>query len=262
MPLSEADYWPIIVHRFNIFLLLFLSPLAWGEIHLSSRETYSQEQAHEYCRTLGSSWRQMSIQELFDLPSNAPFAEGSSYWSSNRGPSDSTEIGTGSEGDGGIIAMVGYSYYPKERNITLSPPTKRIAAACINTSEKKQPRSYHVTSNGTEDRASGVLWHSLDATDKRAKYTFEQAKDQCENLALYGRTWRLPSLEELYGIVDYSYFRPSVDMKYFGAMMHRYYWSSESLNTTEGYVVGFKLGSVATVNKTESAYVRCVSDLN
>lgn len=254
-----ADYWPIIVPRFSLILFLFTS-LAWGEIRLSSSEHYTQAHALEYCRSLGTSWRQMSIQELFAHSTSEPFYEGFSYWSYNRGPSDTTEIGTGSEGDGGIIAMVGYSFFPKERNITLSPPTKKIAAACIDTFETKPVHSYQLTSQGTEDKNSGLLWHSLDATDKRIKYTFDQAQEQCENLTLHGRMWRVPSLKELYGIVDYEYFRPSVDMHYFGAMMHRYYWSSDSLNESEGYVVGFKLGSVATVNKKESAFVRCVSE--
>ena len=255
------DCSPITVRRISFFLPL-LSTLAWGEVHVSKSESYSQEQAHEYCRNLGSSWRQMSIQELFSLSNSALFSENFSYWSSNRAPSDNTEIGTGSEGDGGIIAMVGYSFYPKERNITLSPPRKKIAAACTNTPEKKPSQNYRLTPKGVEDKNTALLWHSLETTDKRAKYTYELAQEQCNNLTLGARTWRLPTTDELYGIVDYTYFRPSVDMKYFGAMMHRYYWTSDTLNEREAYVVGFKLGSVATVSKTESAYVRCVSDLN
>ncbi len=202
----------------------------------------------------------MSIEELFSLPSNTPFRDAFSYWSANQGPSDNTVIGSGSEGDGGIIATLGYSFFPKERNITLSPPTKRIAAACINTPLTVRKHDYILTAEGTKDRRSGLLWHTLDATDKRAKYTFDQADEMCENLTLHGRNWRLPTLEELYGIVDYSRFRPTVEMKYFGPMMHRYYWTSDSLNDAEGYVVGFKLGSVATVSKKEEAYARCVSD--
>ncbi len=202
----------------------------------------------------------MSIQELFSLPVDAHFQDGFSYWSSNRGPSDTTEVGTGSEGDGGIIAMLGYSFYPKERNVTLSPPTKKIGAVCTDAPQLTMQRMYHLTPQGTEDKNFGLLWHSLDATDKRAKYTYEDAKERCDTLTLNARTWRLPTLNELYGIVDYSYVRPSVDMHYFGAMMQRYYWSSDTLGQREAYVVGFKLGSVATVNKTEAAYVRCVSE--
>lgn len=242
--------------RFSTFILVGVS--LYGDIKLSETENYTQEEARLYCRDLGNEWRQMSIGELFS--SSAPFKEEYSYWSSNQGPSDTTVIGTGSEGDGGIILSVGYSFYPKERNITLSSPTKKIAAACTNALLNKEEKTYRQLSAGIEDKESGLLWHSLDATDKKVKYTYEKAKEHCANLSLENRSWRLPTLNELYGIVDYSRYRPTVNMNYFGAMMHRYYWSSNTLNEAEGYVVGFKLGSVATVNKTEPAYVRCVSE--
>jgi hypothetical protein len=253
----EADYWLIIVRRFSLFFPL-ISSLAWGEIHLSKSENFTQEEARLYCRDLGSSWRQMGIKELFS--SNAPFHEGFSYWSSQQGSSDNTVIGTGTEGDGGTIEMVGYSYYPKERNITLSLPTKKIAAACIDTPFVKEEKNYLRLSTGIEDKDTRLLWHFLDATDKKKRYTHEKADEHCEHLTLNNRSWRLPTLEELYGIVDYSRYRPSVDMTHFGAMMHRYYWTSDVLNDTEAYVVGFKLGSIATVPKNEEAYVRCVSE--
>jgi len=248
------------VYICKLLPLLTLSLLAHAEIHLSTAENYSQEQAYEYCRDLGPSWRMMNINELYALPKNISFQNSYSYWSSGKTGSDKTEIGTGSEGDGGIIAMVGFSFYPKERNITLSPGWKKIAAACTNESEIKRKRDYRLVHEGTQDSYSGLLWHPLDATDKRAKYTHDQAKEMCENLTLYGRSWRLPTTDEFFGIVDYDFTRPTVDMKYFGPMMHRYYWTADSLNEKEGYVVGFKLGSVATVSKKESAYARCVSE--
>ncbi|HEX5623727.1 MAG TPA: DUF1566 domain-containing protein [Sulfuricurvum sp.] len=249
------------MRRFKVLPLLALSLAAHAQIHLGSSESYTQEQSQEYCKNLGASWRLMGIDEIYALPKSTPFHEGFSYWSADQAGSDSTEVGTGSEGDGGTIAMLGYSFYPKERNITLSPPTKRIAAICTNDVKAKRLRDYRITSSGIEDKESGVLWHTLDATDKRAKYAYSEAAEMCENLTLHGRLWRLPTVQELYGIVDITHTRPSVDMKFFGAMMHRYYWSSDALNAHEGYVVGFKLGSVATVAKTEAAHVRCVSDL-
>lgn len=260
MKVFGAVYWPSIVRSFNLFLLLALSLSAQADVRFSADESYSQEQAHDYCRDLGTSWRMMSINELYALPKNTPFYNGYSYWSSSKTGSDKTEIGTGSEGDGGIIAMVGFSFYPKERNITLSPGWKKIAAACTNEPEAKRVRDYRLTPEGTQDKDSELLWLAFDATDKRARYTHDQAKEMCENLTLHGRSWRLPTTDELYGIVDYDFTRPTVDMKFFGPMMHRYYWTSDSLNEKEAYVVGFKLGSIATAPKKESAYVRCVSE--
>ena len=255
-----AVYWQNIVTKFSLFVLGMLSFTAYAEVHLSSSENFTQENSIQYCRDIGTGWRALSIRELYKLPENTSFKAGFSYWSATKLASGDAEVGTGSEGDGGIVAMIGYSFFPKERNITLSPPTKRIAAACTNTPESKQMRDYALTPHGTEDKGSELLWHSLDTTDKQRKYTYESAKEMCENLTLNGRMWRLPTADELYGIVDTAFIRPSVDMKFFGSMMHRYYWTSDTLNEHEAYAVGFKLGSVATVVKTESAYARCVSE--
>jgi len=94
--------------------------------------------------------------------------------------------------------MVRYSFYPKERNITLSPPSKKIAAACTNTPEKKPSQNYRLTPKGVEDKNTALLWHSLETTDKRSKYTYELAQEQCENLTFGARTWRLPTTDELW----------------------------------------------------------------
>ena len=45
-------------------------------------------------------------------------------------------------------------------------------------------------------------------------------------------------------------------------MMSRYYWSDDTFGEHEAYVVGFKLGSVATSTKSNHSYFRCVSDLD
>lgn len=257
MKRSKADYWRIIVHRFSLFLLLSLTLHAG--VKLSENETYTQDEARLFCRDLGEGWRQMSIQELFS--SSLPFKEGYSYWSSTNIITGEAIIGTGSEGDGGILAHVGLAYYAKERNVTPSPEHKKIAALCTDAPPPKPIRDYTIDKLGTKDAHNALLWHSLNATEKKAKYTHEGAVQMCENLSLGGRNWRLPTLDELYSTVDYSFSRPTVDMKYFGPVMQRYYWTSDTLNDAEAYVVGFKLGSVATVSKKEEAYVRCVSDL-
>jgi Protein of unknown function (DUF1566) len=257
----EPDCLPIIVKLSKTLLFLLLTPAAWGKFSLAPIEDYTQEGAAEYCRSLGNSWHLMSISEIYSLPKTTPFNPYYSYWSSDQTAADNTEIGTGSQGDGGIIPMLGYSFYPKERNITLSPGWKRISAACTDEVKPIRIRDYRITSEGTIDPSSKIIWHPFDAIDKRTKYTYDDAIEMCDNLILYGRSWRLPTTEELYGIVDYAFIRPSVDMTYFGVMMQRYYWTSDSLNDKEAYVVGFKLGGIATAPKSEAAHVRCVSDI-
>ncbi|MDD5052592.1 MAG: DUF1566 domain-containing protein [Sulfuricurvum sp.] len=221
----------------SLYIFLLFPFFLWGETHLAIIEDFTQESAGEYCRSLGNGWHLMSIGEIYTLPQTAPFNPKYSYWSSDQTAADNSEIGTGSEGDGSKTSMLGYSFYPKERNITLSPTWKRISAACTDEVKPKRIREYKITPMGTIDSYSNILWHSLDATDKRTKYTYDDAKEMCDNLTLYGKSWRLPTIEELYRIVDYSFTRPSVDMKFFGVMMQRYYWSSDTLNEKEAYVV-------------------------
>jgi hypothetical protein len=257
----ETDFLLIIVKLSKVFLsFILLTPAVWGEIHLAPTEEYTQEGAGEYCRALGKGWHLMHIGEIYCLPKTTTFNANYSYWSSNQTPADNSEIGTGSEGDGGKTPILGYSFYPKERNITLSPGWKRISAACTDEVKSQRIRDYRITTEGVVDPYPGITWLSLDTTDKRAKYTYDDAKEMCENLSLYGRSWRLPTTDELYGIVDYAFTRPTVDMKFFGVMMQRYYWTSDSLNEKEAYVVGFKLGGIATAPKKELVYVRCVSE--
>ncbi len=46
-------------------------------------------------------------------------------------------------------------------------------------------------------------------------------------------------------------------------MQNRYYWSDDTTfgSKDEAYVVGFSIGSVATSEKSNKSYFRCVSDL-
>lgn len=249
------------MRRCSLLWLAVAFSCAWGDVHLSVNEAYSQEQANAYCRELGNGWRPMQIQEIFNLPSSTPFLPGFSYWSATNIMTGEAIIGTGSEGDGGVLAYVGLAYYAKERNVTPSPENKKIAAICTDAPPPKQIRNYTLDKLGTKDAQNGLLWHSLDATDKKAKYTHEGAVEMCQNLSLGGRSWRLPTLNEMYSTVDYSFSRPAIDMKYFGPVMQRYYWTSDTLNENSAFVVGFKLGSIATVSIKDDVYTRCVSEL-
>lgn len=243
----------------NLFLLLVVAVSLNAQVYLSPTEEYSQEGASSYCREHG--WRPMQIQEIFNLPRSTMFSPGFSYWSATNVLTGEAIIGTGSEGDGGVLGHVGLAYYAKERNVTPSPENKKIAAICTDVPPPKQMRNYTLEKLWTKDAQNGLLWHSLDATDKKAKYTYEGAVEMCQNLSFGGRSWRLPTLDEMYSTVDYSFSRPTIDMKYFGPVMQRYYWTSDTLNDNSAFVVGFKLGSVATVSIKEDVYTRCVSEL-
>jgi len=98
----------------------------------------------------------------------------------------------------------------------------------------------------------------------RSKTWFEATR-YCENLTLGGfNNWRLPNINELYSIVDYSSIQPAIDSPflYLANSRDRVYWSSTSVVPSLGtleYAVDFDKGSVYSfAGSRYSEHVRCV----
>ena len=247
--------------RLFIFITL-LSVLLNARIHEAAGERYTFDDAQRYCKEYADGWRTLHIRELFELRGDKRFSRGYSFWSANSVVSGPSKGSTGSEGDAVQTGEVhGYSSYLQDGDVSISPVEKKMGILCTDTPLKAREPSFDKTADGVIDRESGILWQPLDATGKKVKYDFESAQEACESLGLRGREWRLPTLDELYGIVSYKHARPTVDTALFGVMMSRYYWSDDEFGEKQAYVVGFKLGSVATSDKRNRSYVRCVSDL-
>ncbi len=170
-------------------------------------------------------------------------------------------MSTGSEGDAAVTERIGYTFFLRDGDVTLSPLTKKAGVLCTDAPEPPAVSRYETTEAGVIDFQNRILWEPLDARDKTLKRSFEAAREFCETSDLQGRDWRLPYLDELYGIVTYERDRPSVPVEYFGVMMSRYYWSDDPFGEAQAYVVGFKRGSVATSDRANRSYFRCVSDL-
>ena len=112
----------------------------------------------------------MGITEIYALPKTTPFVDGYSSWSQSTITSGTAVVGTGSEGDGGIMEVLGFAFYPKERNVTFSPRWKKIAAICTNDPlPSKRVRHYKKVPEGTLDEENGLIWLDLGATDKKAR---------------------------------------------------------------------------------------------
>ena len=88
----------------------------------------------------------------------------------------------------------------------------------------------------------------------------DTATTYCRNLSLGGYTdWRLPSKDELYGIVKSTVINPSIS----GVFQHTasdYYWSSTTYagSSSDAWDVYFGNGYQHYYYKTGSGYVRCV----
>ncbi len=243
-------------------LLLAALPLG-AELYESPLQDLDFDAAQRYCAERGEGWRVPTIRELFGLRGSGRFSHEISFWSADTAYDGISRDVTGSEGDAGQQrgSQIGYSFYLRDGDVTLSPLTKRIGVICTETPASVYKPSFEKSEEGVLDHENDLLWAPLDAYDKKSKQTFEGAREFCENLDHGGRSWRLPTLDELYAIVSYERSTPSVDTAVFGVMMSRYYWSDDAFNDAQAYVVGFKLGSVATSGKENRSYFRCVSDL-
>lgn len=129
------------------------------------------------------------------------------------------------------------------------------------------------TDNGdgtVRDNGTGLLWQKCsygqstpDCSGIGGTRTWQQSLQYCRNLPLAGRSWRLPNVNELKSIVDFSSYAPAINTIFFPNTHTSYYWSSStvSLDVDNAWFVAFGLGgNVQYSEKTLGYYVRCVTD--
>ena len=117
--------------------------------------------------------------------------------------------------------------------------------------------SFTDNSDGTvTDNRTGLMWQKSEPSDWR---TWQEALAYCENLTLAGYSdWRLPNINELQSIVDYSKAIPAIDNAKFPDTRSAYYWSSTTNDSITGNAlyVSFYSGSVPdnTAKNTNNAF--------
>ena len=89
---------------------------------------------------------------------------------------------------------------------------------------------------------------------------WKEAIQYCEGLGLSSHNdWRLPSVNELSSLIDYSKTNPSINpiFEYIGTLN---YWSSTTLVSYSGeaFLISFHRGNQGSYFKSYSYYVRCV----
>jgi hypothetical protein len=124
--------------------------------------------------------------------------------------------------------------------------------------------------NGTvSDNGTGLVWqkcsmgqNTSDCSGTAAYPNWQGALQYCLNLPLAGKSWRLPSVNELKSIVDYSTCDPAINSAFFPNTQKAHYWSSSTYVYDEdtAWIVNFVYGHVGNYDKTSIAFVRCVSD--
>jgi len=117
---------------------------------------------------------------------------------------------------------------------------------------------YSLTDNNetVTDHRTGLVWEPAD--DGQTK-NWDAANQYCDDLVLGGRSdWRLPSMDELQTLIDFSRHDPAMGLAFFCRSGN--YWSSTSLDGySEGaWFVDFSYGYTDWRTKSQSYYVRCV----
>lgn len=128
------------------------------------------------------------------------------------------------------------------------------------------------TNNGdgtVTDHGTGLVWqkcsrgqNAVDCAGMPTTANWQAALQYCRNLSLDSRNWRLPSVNELKSIVDYSKYDPSIHTGYFPNTRASFYWSSSNIvgGADNAWFVHFASGYVSNSNKASGYYVRCVAD--
>lgn len=93
---------------------------------------------------------------------------------------------------------------------------------------------------------------------------WEDALNYCRSLSLDGRTWRLPTFEELSGLIDATQRpdRPKIDPELFPNTRRNVYWTSTFFENQANVVrvVDFDSGAGYAYGLQNQGYVRCIAD--
>lgn len=112
----------------------------------------------------------------------------------------------------------------------------------------------------THDLASGLEWDVTDFGGKRM--TFDEAQKACAALRTGGHSdWRLPTIQELLGLVDYERHSPAIEKEFFPNTGTDYYYrTSTPYAPASGCAWGvhFRVGRSYGLYRDGGGFVRAV----
>lgn len=119
------------------------------------------------------------------------------------------------------------------------------------------------TKGVTLDSTTGLTWTTNYA--KKGEVTFDGARKAIDalNKKEFGGfgDWRLPTVHELFGLVDHTRYRPAINTEAFTSGEADWVWTSTDVASSSGAVwsVHFYLGSVDYLSRGgHDAFVRAV----
>jgi hypothetical protein len=150
-----------------------------------------------------------------------------------------------------------------DRGLVVS--VQKVASQYLRAVRGGQSRSLdHFVLNDTgtvTDKDTGLMWRQ--ATD--VPMTWESALTHCEHLVFAGYSdWRLPTIKELFTLVDHRRANPAIDPAFFPGTQGSDYYSASSFTNaaTHCWQMDFGYGNFGYVNynwgKSNNTYVRAV----
>ncbi|MCP4697561.1 MAG: DUF1566 domain-containing protein [Gammaproteobacteria bacterium] len=219
--------------------------------------------AGTYCNSLGlagySDWRLPTIYEFASILDYSRYepAIDSAAFPNTEGPYWSASVFAGSAGYTWSVNLS----YGGGGNVNYSYNGSTAYARCVRgTSDSMEPSTY-LAAESTDtvmDTVRNLVWQRQ--TDGNSRH-WTEAKSYCSSLYLAGYDdWRLPSIEELKRIIEYSDFEPVINTDLFPNAYPRWYWSGSAHAYYAGSAWGamFYSGSVGHAGKSDPGYARCV----
>ena len=111
-----------------------------------------------------------------------------------------------------------------------------------------------------KDPTTNLIWEDTTHTSED-KITLDEAKTYCETLKVTEVAgWRLPTLNELLTIVDYTRADPAIRKEFNHVKSGTVYWASTPYvrSRDQFWGVDFKDGTTEGTSRNYNRYVRCV----
>ncbi len=219
--------------------------------------TCLHEQAVEYCSSLEyggySDWRLPSPEEFATIIDfgKQPAVDSDKLpmpKTSNKNFWTRTELASSN------LANPKFWYVNFSNGETVDDEDNAKYVRCVRGSQIEKPQ-FKVLSETVEDTVHNLIW-TKDVNSTLS--TWEAALNYCQTLEYGGHSdWRLPSINELASILDYSQKEPASQ---FPDLTSTYFWSSTSSSyIPNAWTVIFSSGKIiSTTDKTNNARVICV----
>lgn len=219
--------------------------------------------ADVYCGELEyagyNDWRLPTLKELLSITDTDRYnpsinkifknLENNRYWSSSTDVSEDDEK---------------YYYYInfKDGSDGLEDILKKEYIRCVrggkiaNLNSFKRKDGYYPV---VIDDFTSLQWQ--DNNSVKTKMSWYEAREYCESSVHSLKCdWRLPTLNELRTLIDYSKFNPAIFSEFQNNSKDGYYWSSteDKLKNSYARVISFIYGDDLWAEKSTKGFVRCV----